>query len=99
MIVQWLDEEWTPLPVHQDLAAATAVAYGRVRGSGMDDAGDVLLMLIPELQTFNYKETFVNAFEVANKTVELVMMRDGHDVCCTSERDRGRVQSSKPPAQ
>jgi hypothetical protein len=99
MIAQWLDEEWTPLQVHERLGAAAAEAYLRVRSTGENEAGGVLLQLIPELQAFNYRDTFVNAFEVGNKVIELVMLREGRDVCCTSDADLERVQASQVPQQ
>ena len=33
-----------------------------------------------------------NFAQVANKVVELVMMKGGCDVCCTSEADRERME-------
>lgn len=38
------------------------------------------------------RETFVNAFEVSNKVVELLMLRAGCEVCCTSPQDRSAIQ-------
>jgi hypothetical protein len=33
---------------------------------------------------------FTSAFEVGNKVSELLMLRQGCDVCCTSEEDKAR---------
>jgi hypothetical protein len=33
---------------------------------------------------------FTSAFEVGNKVSELLMLRHGCDVCCTSEEDKAR---------
>jgi hypothetical protein len=51
----------------------------------------LVLGLSNELLSFNYRETFVNAFEVANKVVEMLMMRGGVDVCCTTDEDAARL--------
>jgi hypothetical protein len=64
MIASWLDEEWTPLHVHQELGAAAGDAYVACRKAGDDDMSSLVLGLSNELLAFNYRETFVNAFEV-----------------------------------
>ncbi len=67
ILASWLDEEWTPLPEHTALGAAAADAYVRLRSAGVDELSDVLLALSGELAPFDFRETFTNAFEVANK--------------------------------
>lgn len=78
----WLNDEWTKLDVHQALGEATAQAYGKTRLQGSDEIGEVLLSISSELLTFDFKETFVNAFDVANKAAELLMQGMGREVCC-----------------
>ncbi|DBA74741.1 hypothetical protein WJX79_004155 [Trebouxia sp. C0005] len=78
----WLNDEWTKLDVHRALGEATAQAYGKTRLQGSDEIGEVLLGISSELLTFDFKETFVNAFDVANKAAELLMKGMGREVCC-----------------
>lgn len=78
----WLDDEWTQLAVHKDLGEATAQAYGKARLQGTDEIGSVLLSISSDLLAFDFKETFVNAFDVSNKAVELLMKDMGLEVCC-----------------
>ncbi|KAL3138858.1 hypothetical protein ABBQ32_005687 [Trebouxia sp. C0010 RCD-2024] len=78
----WLDEEWTKLDVHRELGLATAQAYGQARSQGTDEIGSLLLSISSQLLTFDFKETFVNAFDVSNKAAELLMQGMGHEVCC-----------------
>jgi hypothetical protein len=59
-----LDEEWTPLEVHQQLGEAAGAAYVKCRKAGEDEMTSLLMGLSNELLAFNYRETFVNAFEV-----------------------------------
>lgn len=92
MLRLYLDEEWTPLEAHRELGLAAGRAYTRLRAAGTHDASDVLLGLANELLAFDFGPTFVNAFEVANKSLELLMLRQGCDVCCTSEADREAVR-------
>lgn len=40
-------------------------AYGKTRLQGSDEIGEVLLNISSELLTFDFKETFVNAFDVS----------------------------------
>ncbi|DBA83890.1 TPA: hypothetical protein ACH3X1_006397 [Trebouxia sp. C0004] len=60
----WLNDEWIRLDVHQALGEATAQAYGKTRLQGSDEIGEVLLSISSDLLTFDFKETFVNAFDV-----------------------------------
>lgn len=39
-------------------------AYGQARSHGTDEIGALLLSISSELLTFDFKETFVNAFDV-----------------------------------
>jgi hypothetical protein len=38
-----------------------------------------------------HSEAFVGPFDVANKAVEMLMMRRGVDVCCTTAEDAERM--------
>lgn len=92
MTALWLDEEWTPQAVHRDLGAAAGAAYAKLRAAGEDEMGGLLLGLSAELQAFNFRECFVGPFDVANKVVEMLMMREsGGDVCCTTDQDATRA--------
>ena len=91
MVTQWADDEWTPLSVHVQLGSAAGAAYTACRTSGADDYGAVVLGMAQELLAFDFGETFTDAFEVSNKVVEMLMLRDGVDVCCTSAEDKQRV--------
>lgn len=92
MVRLWLDEEWLPLDVHGDVGRATAQAYVKLRRQGASEAGDVLLGLGTELLGFDFSETFTSGFDVGNKSVELLMLRQGIAVCCTTEADRQAIQ-------
>ncbi|KAK9821307.1 hypothetical protein WJX81_006836 [Elliptochloris bilobata] len=93
-VSRWLDEEWLPQSVHHDLGEAAGQAYVAARKQGSAEAGDVLLDMSRALLSFNYRDTFVNAFDVANKVIELKMLHSGHEVCCQSDDDRRRFERS-----
>eukprot|EP00200_Dunaliella_tertiolecta_P001445 CAMPEP_0202349934 /NCGR_PEP_ID=MMETSP1126-20121109/7213_1 /ASSEMBLY_ACC=CAM_ASM_000457 /TAXON_ID=3047 /ORGANISM="Dunaliella tertiolecta, Strain CCMP1320" /LENGTH=178 /DNA_ID=CAMNT_0048941815 /DNA_START=144 /DNA_END=680 /DNA_ORIENTATION=+ len=94
-MLEWLNEEWsapTTVEPHVKLAEATAMAYMKARASGQNDMTDILLALSTELSTsFDFFETFTDPFEVSNKAIEVLMLRDGADVCCAHEADKARV--------
>lgn len=96
MIECWLNEEWPAqelFQVHKDLAGATGRAYLRLRrDEAVEEMGDLVLSLSTELMTsFDFHPTFSSAFEVSNKVVELLMLRSGCDVCCTTDADRSAI--------
>lgn len=39
-------------------------AYAKARTEGIDEIGEVLLSISSDLLSFNFRETFVNAFDV-----------------------------------
>eukprot|EP01025_Chloroclados_australasicus_P040513 TRINITY_DN4233_c2_g1_i3.p6 TRINITY_DN4233_c2_g1~~TRINITY_DN4233_c2_g1_i3.p6 ORF type:complete len:172 (-),score=23.28 TRINITY_DN4233_c2_g1_i3:1151-1666(-) len=84
-IQQWLDDEWTPLDIHAQVGEAASQAYGTMREQGEDEIASVLLGMGQQLLAFDYRDTFVNAFDVANKVSDLLMQRMGIEVCCTGE--------------
>ena len=98
VISMYLDEEWTPLEVHWRLGAAVAESYRTLRADDHGaavEAGDILLAIGQDLMsTFpDFKESFVGPFDVANKVLEILMLRAGCEVCCTSEVDRAAVNA------
>lgn len=96
MITCWANEEWAAeelFAMHANLGAATGQAYARVRQQeDVAEMGDLVLSLATELMSsHDFGPSFTSAFEVSNKVVELLMLRDGCDVCCTSDSDRTAI--------
>ena len=52
--------------VHQVLLLIPLQAYGKARLQGTDEIGSVLMSISSDLLAFDFKETFVNAFDVSN---------------------------------
>lgn len=96
----WLDEEWAPLAVHEGVGAAAGDAYLQARRDGAQDMGDLVLAVGATLMGgTDFFEAFVGPYDVANKVVELLMQRQGIDVCCTSDDDAtlvSRYEASLP---
>jgi hypothetical protein len=49
--------------------------------------GDLVLAMGSLLQAVDFSDSFVGGYDVANKVVELLMQRQGMDVCCASSED------------
>ena len=74
--------------MHNDIGQATGAAYKKVMHEDRAaDMGDLVLELSSELQSCDFDEAFVNAFDVANKVTEVLMQRQGIDVCCSDSDD------------
>ena len=101
VIAYWLDDEWTPLGSHREIGLAVARIYSELRAPGKEiEVGDVVLGMSQSLMDKNelFIDTFVNAFEVANKCVEVLMLDGGCDVCCVSDSDLEAIARYKVQA-
>lgn len=81
-VVEWLDNEWIPQDCHQEVAKVAAKAYVKARDEGIADLGGVLLHVGTELEDMDMGDAFVDAWMVANKVSDLLLMRMGREVCC-----------------
>ena len=102
MVTFWLDEEWERgAAINADIGRAAAESYAKCvesrarleaeTGEVDDEAFQRMVMaLASDLLAFDFNDSFVSAFEVANKVIEMLMLRQGVDVCCVSEEDLTR---------
>lgn len=102
MVTFWLDEEWERgAVINADIGRAAAESYAKCvesrarveaeTGEVDDEAFQQMVMtLASDLLAFDFNDSFVSAFEVANKVIEMLMLRQGVDVCCVSEEDLTR---------
>jgi hypothetical protein len=79
---QWLDREYPPEPVNQEIAAQAAYAYIRQRMEGENDVGAIAIALITEMQAFDFSQSFYGECAVANMVSELLLDRLGIAGCC-----------------
>ena len=92
MVRIWLDEEWAPLECHTVIGHGVSEAYMAARREGNHEMQDVLMCLANDLQNVDYYDSFTDAFTVANKSIELLMLRAGIECGCTSEADRTCIE-------
>eukprot|EP00747_Dinoflagellata_sp_TGD_P072513 gnl/TRDRNA2_/TRDRNA2_157512_c0_seq5.p1 gnl/TRDRNA2_/TRDRNA2_157512_c0~~gnl/TRDRNA2_/TRDRNA2_157512_c0_seq5.p1 ORF type:complete len:277 (+),score=23.72 gnl/TRDRNA2_/TRDRNA2_157512_c0_seq5:99-929(+) len=95
MIARYLDDEWTPLPVHEKIGEAAAQVYSEARDAGLDDLTEILTQMFFGLEPIwnesGFDESFVGPFDVSNYAAEFLMARTGSDGCkCGIAEDRIR---------
>ena len=96
MVRFWLDEEWERgATVNARVGDAVAASFA-ARVDAMDAREEEPLQrlvfgLAEDLLSFDFSDTFVSAFEVSNKVIEMLMLRAGIDVCCVGEEDVTRA--------
>eukprot|EP00747_Dinoflagellata_sp_TGD_P072511 gnl/TRDRNA2_/TRDRNA2_157512_c0_seq3.p1 gnl/TRDRNA2_/TRDRNA2_157512_c0~~gnl/TRDRNA2_/TRDRNA2_157512_c0_seq3.p1 ORF type:complete len:294 (+),score=24.70 gnl/TRDRNA2_/TRDRNA2_157512_c0_seq3:40-921(+) len=95
MIKRYLDDEWTPLPVHEKIGEAAAQVYSEARDAGLDDLTEILTQMFFGLEPIwnesGFDESFVGPFDVSNYAAEFLMARTGSDGCkCGIAEDRIR---------
>jgi hypothetical protein len=90
MIKLWLDDEWSLQEPHAELGLQAARKVTAMRLEGCEEMGAIIMGVTQDLLTFDFSDTFVNAFEVANKCSEILMMREGYEVCCINKDDMSR---------
>eukprot|EP00871_Galdieria_phlegrea_P001830 jgi/Galph1/2648/GphlegSOOS_G1289.1 len=96
-IRQWLDEEWQPQTVHEEIGNQAASMYLNLREQGEDHMGSLLLELGTKLQKVDFKDAFVDSFTVANKVIELLIDRkDQENVNLSSNETMECFKREKP---
>ncbi|MGB8702984.1 MAG: hypothetical protein WCD18_26510 [Thermosynechococcaceae cyanobacterium] len=80
---QWLDEEFLPESVNDDIAQRAASVYRRQRMEGEDDVGSLLMAILTEMQAFDFSKSFYSEFAVANAVSDLLLKEFlGINPCC-----------------
>ncbi len=79
---RWLDEEFLPEPVNQQIAQRAAQIFVRQRMEGENDLGSLVLALITEMQAFDFSKSFYGEFAIANAVSDLLLSSLGIDRCC-----------------
>ena len=89
-LISWLDDEWSLQEPHKELGLKAAEKCTEMRLEGCEEMGSLVMGVAADLIDFDFSDTFVNAFEVANKCSEILMMREGYEVCCINKDDETR---------
>ncbi|WP_026098392.1 hypothetical protein [Kamptonema formosum] len=78
----WLDREFIPEAVNQEIARRAAQIYVRHRMEGENDVGALTIAIVTEMQAFDFSKSFYGEFAVANAVSDLLLESLGIDRCC-----------------
>jgi hypothetical protein len=79
---QWLDTEFIPELVNQQISQRAAQIYVRHRMEGENDLGSLVIAIVTEMQAFDFRESFYSEFAIANAVSDLLLDSLGIDRCC-----------------
>jgi len=82
VLQRWLDEEFLPEPVNQQIAQRAAQIFVRQRMEGENDLGSLVLAIVTEMQAFDFSQSFYGEFAIANAVSDLLLDSLGIDRCC-----------------
>ena len=84
-ITKWLNVEWIGQPVHEKIGSACSDLYKVGRESGITDLGEMLMEIGTGLERVSFDDpegdAYVNAWDVANKCSDLLMLRMDNELC------------------
>lgn len=81
-IEKWLNEEFIPLKIHNDISNIIKLVYIDARSKhNINDLGELLMEIGTKLETIDISDTFVNAWDIANKASDLLMIRMNRELC------------------
>jgi len=82
-LIKWLDEQFIPEDVNQDIALRAAQIFVRQRMEGENDLITLVVAMVTELEAYDFSMSFFGNFAIANAMSELVMESLGiDDRCC-----------------
>ena len=78
----WLDQEFIPEAINANIAHRAAQIFIRQRLEGENDLGSLVIAIVTEMQSFNFRESFYSEFAIANAISDLILDSLGIDRCC-----------------
>lgn len=81
-LLNWLNQEFIPEQVNQQIAKRAAQIFVRQRMEGENDLGSLVIAIVTEMQSFDFSESFFSEFAVANAVSDLLLDSLGIDHCC-----------------
>ena len=79
---RWLDREFIPEAVNQQIADRAAQIYARQRMEGENDLGSLVIAIVTEMQAFDFSQSFYSEFAIANAVSDILLDSLGIDRCC-----------------
>lgn len=78
----WLDTEFLPEAVNQDIAQRASQVFVRQRMEGENELIPLVMAILTEMQSFDFSKSFYSEFSVANAVGDLLLESLGIDRCC-----------------
>lgn len=78
----WLDQEFLPEAVNQEIAQRATQIYVRQRMEGENDLGSLVIAILTEMKGFDFSKSFYSEFAIANAVSDLLLESLGIDRCC-----------------
>ncbi|MBD2577825.1 hypothetical protein [Oscillatoria sp. FACHB-1406] len=78
----WLDREFIPETVNQQIAERASQIFVRQRLEGENDLGCLVIAIVTEMQAFDFSKSFYSEFAIANAVSDLILDSLGIDRCC-----------------
>ncbi len=78
----WLDTEFPPESINQDIAQRAAQVFVRHRLEGENELIPLVMAILTEMQGFDFSQSFYSEFAVANAVGDLLLDSLGIDRCC-----------------
>lgn len=83
VLQRWLDKEFLPEPVNQQIAQRATQIFVRQRMEGENDVGSLVIAIVTEMQAFDFSKSFYGEFAIANAVSDLLLDSLGiGDRCC-----------------
>jgi len=79
---QWLNQEFIPEKVNEDIANRAAQIFVRHRMEGENDLGSLVIAIVTEMQAFDFSQSFYGEFAIANGVSDLLLDSLGIEHCC-----------------
>ncbi len=81
-LLTWLDSEFLPEQVNQQIAKRAAQIFMRQRMEGENDLISLTLAIVTEMEAFDFSNSFYGQFAIANAVSDLLLDSLGIDRCC-----------------
>ncbi len=79
---KWLNQEFIPEKVNEDIADRAARIFVRHRMEGENDLGSLVIAIVTEMQAFDFSQSFYGEFAIANAVSDLLLDSLGIERCC-----------------
>lgn len=81
-LLHWLNTEFLPESVNEDIAERASQVFVRQRMEGENDLGSLVIAILTEMQSFDFSQSFYGEFTVANAVSDLLIDSLGIERCC-----------------